>query len=174
MTRRAIKVSSYILSPLMIGFAVVAEPFTRLILTEKWLPAVPYMRIFCIAYLLQPIHTANLNAMKAMGRSDLFLKIDILKISIGCILLLITMQIGVLAIAGSFLVSGLIGLIINIKPNIKLLGYSYAEQIRDILPSILSALVMGSAVYLITFLPIKDIFMLSLQVVVGAVVYILV
>ena len=77
MTRRAIKTSTFLMMPAMIGLAVCAEPLVQLILTEKWLPCVLFLRIFCITYAFYPIHTANLNAIKAMGRSDLFLKLEI-------------------------------------------------------------------------------------------------
>ena len=70
MTRRAIKTSTYIIAPLMMGLAFCAPPIVRLILTEKWVPCVPYLRIFCITYMFYPIHTANLNAINAMGLSD--------------------------------------------------------------------------------------------------------
>lgn len=90
MTRRAIKTSTYIMAPLMIGLAFCAKPIVRLLLTEKWLQCVPYLQIFCITYMFWPIHTANLNAIKAMGRSDYFLKLEIAKKIIGMILLLIT------------------------------------------------------------------------------------
>ena len=79
MTRRAIQVSSYIMWPLMVGLGVVGEPLIRLFLTEKWLPCLPYLRIFCFTYGMWPIHTANLQAMNALGRSDLFLKLEIIK-----------------------------------------------------------------------------------------------
>ena len=79
MTRRAIKMSSFIMWPLMIGLGVCAEPIVRLILTEKWLFCVPYLRIFCFTYAFYPIHTANLSAIKAMGRSDMFLTLEIIK-----------------------------------------------------------------------------------------------
>ena len=79
MTRRAIKTSTFLMMPAMIGLAVCAEPLVQLILTEKWLPCVLFLRIFCITYAFYPIHTANLNAIKAMGRSDLFLKLEIIK-----------------------------------------------------------------------------------------------
>ena len=79
MTRRAIQISSYIMWPMMIGFAVVAEPFVSLVLTDKWLPCVPFIRIFCFTYGLYPIHTANLQAINALGRSDLFLRLEIIK-----------------------------------------------------------------------------------------------
>ena len=89
------------MSPLMVGMAITAPVFVRLLLTEKWLPCVPYVRIFCVTYLFYPIHTANLNAIKAMGRSDLFLKMEIQKKIIGIILLLSTMWFGVMAMAYS-------------------------------------------------------------------------
>lgn len=80
MTRRSITVSIYILAPLMIGMSAAAKPLIRVLLTDKWLDCFPYLRIFCITYMFWPIHTANLNAIKAVGRSDLFLKMEIMKI----------------------------------------------------------------------------------------------
>ena len=79
MTRRSIKTSTYVMAPMMMGLAFCAEPIIRLVLTDKWLPCVPFMRIFCCTFMFYPIHTANLNAIKAMGRSDLFLKLEIEK-----------------------------------------------------------------------------------------------
>ena len=99
MTRRSIVTSVYVMAPLMMGLAGCAEPLVSLILTDKWLPCVPYMRIFCITYMFWPVHSANLNAIKAMGRSDLFLRLEILKKIIGIGLLLCTMRISVMAMA---------------------------------------------------------------------------
>ena len=79
LTRRAIKISTYIMMPMMVGLAVCAEPLVRLVLTDKWLPAVPFLRVFCFTYAIRPVSTANLNAIKALGRSDLFLKLEIIK-----------------------------------------------------------------------------------------------
>ena len=121
MTRRAISVSTFILAPLMMGLAFVGEPFVKLILTEKWLPSVPFMRVFCITYMFYPIHTANLNAIKAMGRSDLFLKLEIIKKVVGMIALIITMNISVMAMAYSAIVTSIINQVINSWPNRKLL-----------------------------------------------------
>ena len=93
MTRRAIKTSTYIMMPFMVGLAVCAEPLVSLILTDKWLPCVPFLRIFCFSFAFYPIHTANLNAIKALGRSDLFLKLEIIKKVVGIIAILSTMWI---------------------------------------------------------------------------------
>lgn len=119
-----------------------------------------------------PIHTANLNAIKAMGRSDLFLKLEIAKKMIGMILLVSTMWFGVMAMAGSLLVSTVTSMIINSWPNKKLLNYSFREQIQDILPAILIALLMGAAVYAISLFRLPDIAIIFIQIPLGAMLYI--
>lgn len=172
MTRRAIKTSTYIMAPLMMGLLFCAEPVVKLLLTDKWLPCVPYLRIFCFTYMFWPIHTANLNAIKAMGRSDLFLKLEIEKKAIGLLLLLLTMKVSVMAMAYSLIISSISSQIINSKPNWKLLDYSYFEQLRDILPSLTIALFMGVVVYFIGFLQLPTIIVLFIQVVMGASIYI--
>lgn len=172
MTRRAIKMSTYAMAPLMMGLAFCAEPIIRLVLTEKWLPCVPYLRIFCITYMFYPIHTANLNAIKAMGRSDMFLKLEIAKKVVGIFLLILTMNFGVMAMAYSLLVGSVLNQIINSWPNRKLLLYGYTEQIKDILPSILLAVVMSICVYFVEFIHLPTIVVLLLQICMGTIIYI--
>lgn len=172
MTRRSIQVSTYIMAPLMIGLACCATSVVTLILTQKWLPCVFFLQIFCITYMFYPIHTANLNAIKAMGRSDLFLKLEICKKVVGLVLLFSTIFISVEAMAYSLLISTLASMIINSWPNKKLLNYSFLEQMKDILPSILLAVGMGVIVYLIGFLPVPTLPLLIIQVICGGVIYI--
>ena len=172
MTRRAIKTSTYIMAPLMMGLAFCAEPIVTLILTEKWLPCVPFLRIFCVTCMFYPIHTANLNAINAMGRSDLFLKLEIIKKAIGMTLLFSTMWCGVMAMAYSLLLNSVLSQIINSWPNRKLLNYRYLEQLKDILPGIILAVMMGIVVYIIGFIPMPTIVLLMIQIVVGAIIYI--
>ena len=173
MTRRAIKTSTYIMAPLMMGLAFCATPIIRLILTEKWLSCVPFMQIFCITSMFYPIHTANLNAIKAMGRSDAYLKLEIIKKVIGMALLLSTMWFGVMAMAYSLLVSSVLSQIINSWPNRKLLNYGYLEQLKDILPGIILAVVMGICVYPVQWIGLSDIITLCIQVPLGAIIYII-
>ncbi len=173
MTRRAIKVSSYIIMPLMMGLAVCAEPFVRFFLTEKWLPCVPYLRIFCFTYAFYPLHTANLNAIKAMGRSDLFLVLELIKKAVGISALLVTMRMGVYPMALSLLVTSVLSQIINSWPNSHLLNYSYLRQLADLLPTILLAALMGACVYPVTLLGLPDIVTLVIQVPLGVLVYVL-
>ena len=172
MTRRAIKTSTYVMAPLMMGLAFCAEPIVRIILTDKWLPCVPFLRIFCITYMFWPVHTANLNAINAMGHSDCFLKLEIIKKITGMMILLFTMRYGVLVMAYSLLLSSVLSQIINSWPNRTLLKYGYLEQVRDFAPGILLAVGMGVCVYFIGFLQFPMIVTLVIQIIVGASIYI--
>jgi O-antigen/teichoic acid export membrane protein len=172
MTRRSIQISTYIMAPLMVGLAFMAEPVVSLILTDKWLPCVPFLRIFCITFLFYPIHTANLNAIKAMGRSDLFLILEIIKKAVGLAALIATMWFGVMAMAYSLLFTSVASQIINSWPNRKLLNYSYIEQLKDIIPNILLACFMGLCVYFIEFIGLPVILTLAIQMILAAAIYI--
>lgn len=172
MTRRAIKTSTYIMMPFMVGLAVCAEPLVNLILTEKWLPCVFFLRIFCFTYAFYPIHTANLNAIKAMGRSDLFLVLEIIKKIVGITAILCTMWVSVEAMAYSLLLTSVINQIINSWPNKRLMNYSYLEQLKDMLPQICLSLFMGAIVFSVQYIGLNDIFTLLIQVPVGALIYI--
>lgn len=171
MTRRAIKTSSYIMMPIMIGLAVCVEPLVSLLLTDKWMPIVPYMRIFCFTYAFYPIHTANLNALKALGRSDIFLKLEVIKKIVGVIAVLATMWFGVWPMACSLLVTSVISQIVNSWPNRKLLNYSYIQQLLDILPEMILAGIMGLIIWFVQYLPIPNYLILIIQVVGGALIY---
>lgn len=173
MTRRAIKTSTYIMAPLMMGLAFTSSNVIVLLLTEKWLACIPFLSIFCITYMFYPIHTANLNAIKAMGRSDIFLKLEIYKKIVGLILLLSTMWFGVMAMAYSLLVSSVLSQIINSSPNKKLLNYGYLEQLKDILPNIIMAVIMGVCVKFVPMLCNSVLLTFVVQVLLGAVIYIL-
>lgn len=172
MTRRAIKIGTFCIAPLMMGLAASAPGVVNLLLTEKWLPCVPFLRIFCVAYMFYPIHTANLSAIRALGRSDLFLKLEIIKKIVGFLVLISTMWFGVLVMAYSVLVTDVLGQIINASPNKKLLGYSYCEQIKDIFPGILLAVVMGIVISFVNFLNFEDWLSLLVQFLLGCAIYI--
>lgn len=173
LTRRSIMLSSYVMWPVMMGLSACAEPMIRILITEKWIAAVPYLRIFCITYAFYPVHSANLSAIKAVGRSDIFLKLEIIKKVSSAIILFVSMWSGPMVMAFSLLISGILGQVINSWPNKKLLGYSYRQQVRDIFPSVLLSAFMFLAVYLISFLPWPDLLIISVQIPVGILVYIL-
>lgn len=172
MTRRAITTSTYVMAPLLMGLAFCGKPLISLLLTDKWLPAYPFMVIFCTTYMFYPVHTANLNAIKAMGRSDMFLKLEIIKKLIGLAAVFITMNISVMAMGYSLLVTSVLSQIINSYPNKKLMNYSYLEQLKDILPGILLAVFMGVCVWTITLFNLSPIITLLIQVPLGGIIYI--
>lgn len=173
MTRRAIKTGTWCIAPLMVGLAVCAPSVVGILLTNKWLPCVPFLRIFCITYMFFPIHTANLNAIRAMGRSDLFLRLEIIKKIVGLAVLLSTMWFGVMAMACSMLLTGVASQIINSWPNKRLLNYGYLEQLKDILPGIALAVAMGAVVSLANLLPVGEWVRLAVQVPAGIAFYVL-
>lgn len=173
MTSRTIKTSTYVMMPIMMGLAVCAEPLVRFLLTEKWLPCVPFLRIFCFICAFWGVNTANQNAIKAMGRSDLTLKIGIVKTVADVIILLISMWFGPLAIAIGWGVSNILEQILVSWMSRKLLGYSFEHQCKDILPNAIITLLMGACVYLVSYLHFSDGIILCLQVISGIVVYLL-
>ena len=171
--RRSLMLSALLVLPAMMGLAAISDTFIRLLLTEKWLPCVPYMQIFCVCYAFYPLHTANLNAIKAMGRSDMFLILEVIKKAIGLLALVITMRMGVLYMALSRIFTGVLAQIINAWPNSRLLNYSYPQQLRDMLPAIALSAVMGLLVYTLNFLGLGDFVTLVLQVLAGVGIYVL-
>lgn len=172
MTRRAIKTSTYLMAPMMMGLAFCSDNIVRLVLTEKWMKCVPYLRIFCITYMFWPLHTANLNAINALGRSDWFLRLEIIKKIMGLTVLLLTMWHGVMVMAYSLLLTSVLSQIINSWPNRKLINYSYIEQLQDILPSILISVFMGICVSLVNIFKLPLLIKLITQIILGVLIYI--
>lgn len=174
MMRRAITMSAFIIAPLMAGMIATAEPIVRIVLTDKWLPSVPFMQICCISFTFYPIHTANLSAIKAIGRSDIFLKLEIYKKLLGIAVLVVTIILfrSVIAIAWSAVLSGIISTFINAYPNKRLIGYTYSEQIKDLMPSFLLSAFTGGIVFFVGLIQVNIYLKLFFQIVVGMLTYI--
>lgn len=175
MMRTSLSICAYIMFPIMAGLAAVAVPLVSLLLTDKWLPCVPYMMLYCFSYAFYPVHSCNLQAINAMGRSDLFLKLEIFKKIYGIVILAIAVfcSDSPLVIAATGLITTWMSWFVNAFPNKKLLNYSYLEQIKDVLPSMVMALIMCGLVLLVGQLEISVLFLLVLQVLTGVVVYLL-
>ncbi|MCR4719593.1 MAG: lipopolysaccharide biosynthesis protein [Firmicutes bacterium] len=171
-TRMAIKLSSYMVMPLMFGLAVIAQPLVKMLLTDKWLPCVPFLRILCFNAALMPLQSANVQAILAIGRSDINIKLNMLKKGIGLLIICISSQISVIAMAYAGMITGVLCLIINASPNKKLFDYSLKEQVLDIVPYVAMSFIMGISVWFIQYLPIIPIIQIALQVSIGIVVYI--
>lgn len=173
MMRRSVMVSSFLVLPMMAGLAAVAEPLIRLLLTDKWLPCVPFLQICCIDFAFYPIHTANLQAINAMGRSDVFLRLELIKKSYGLAILAASVLLfdSVYAIAWGAVVSTLLAAVVNASPNRRLLGYGYLEQMRDVLPAMGLSLIMFLTVSALGRLPLAPFPLLVCQTAAGVVIY---
>lgn len=137
--RRALKTSTFLIVPAMSLFACLAPSLVPILLGSQWADAVPYMQVYCMVYALQPIHTTNLQALNGMGRSDLFLRLEVIKKAYGSAALLFCAFVlnDVDALVKSYLVTGVINTFVNAWPNKRVIGYSCAEQVRDIAPAFL-------------------------------------
>ncbi len=172
--KKVIKLSGFLIFPLMVGLAAVAEPLIQLIFGGKWEPMVIYFQLLCIASMLYPIHALNLNILQVKGRSDLFLYLEIIKTIIPTILivLVIWMDWGIEVLVATIVLDSHVSLFINIYFSGREIGYGVKEQVRDLLPMYGLSLAMGAIVYVIgKLLPFGDLVTLLLQIVVGAIFY---
>lgn len=173
LVRSSVSLSAYVIFPIMAGLAAVAEPLVTLLLTEKWLPCVPYLQIYCITLAFYPIHSCNLQAINAVGRSDLFLKLELIKKIYGIAILTLAVIFfdSPLAIATTGAITTCISWFVNAYPNKKLIGYAYAEQLKDLLPLMLLSAVMSGGVLLIGTLQLPVVLKLLLQTTAGGAIY---
>ena len=174
-TRRYMQVASFIIFPVMLGFLAVAENFVLVLLTAKWLPAVYYIQMYCIVCMFDVVAVGNCETIKAIGRSDVYLVMEIIKKS--CYFLILVLFIvfsntpEILAI--SAIVCTLVQIAVNSVPNIKLIGYRFKHQVADLLPNFLIAVLMSVVVYMLSYLPVAPLVGLIIQVVSGCMIYIL-
>lgn len=174
-TRQFMQVSSYLIFPIMIGLLMVSDEFIIILLTEKWAAAIPYVKIFCLSGLLAIVQTGNLQAIRAIGRSDVILILEIIKKSLylAIILLFIFLSDQPTWLAFSTVICALLASVINSIPNRKLIGYRYIDQIKDLGVNMLLAAAMAGCVYLVGLIGLSIYWSLILKVLTGAVVYVL-
>ena len=173
LTRKSIRVSSYFIFPMMMGMAVVAEPMVRVLLTEKWIMTVPYLRIFCFTHAIIIMQIAMQNAIMARGRSDVFLKMDIISKVLGITLLICVMRQGVMAIALISIVTGTFNVVMKAIVSKRMICYTYREHLSDNVPILIGAAIMGAAVYLINLLGFSSIITMCIQIPLGIAIYLL-
>lgn len=170
--RKAVTFLGMVNFPLMIGLAVCARPIIILLFTEKWAPTIPYLQILCLVGLLYPLQVINLNVLKATGRSDLFFRLEVVKKLITVANIAICYRWGVLAIIYGQVVGAVISYLLNSYYTGDLIGYDSIAQIKDSLPYLLIATVMGAFVLFIPCLVKVDyLLQLLLQIGSGAVIY---
>lgn len=174
MLHRAVRLSSFLVLPMLFGLCAVADTLVMALLGEKWMACVPYLRIMCVAYSFWPIHITNLQAINAAGRSDMFLKLEIVKKAMGLMGLGVGIWFGPLVLISIKAGLDFLTTFVNAWPNKKLLGYGIFSQWADILPSAAASLAMGAAVYgLGLMLPGGPWIKLGIQVICGAGIYVL-
>lgn len=173
--RKTIRLSLFLHFPLMIGLWAIADPLFRLLLTDKWAPSIPYFQLMAIAGLMYPLHVLNLNILKVKGRSDLFLKLEIVKKTIFVLVLLLTYRHGITSMLYGSIIVSLFSYLLNSYYSGYLINYSQWGQIKDLLPSLGSAVLMGAAMVMVGRLPIEgNLLKILLQTTAGILVYYLV
>lgn len=174
--RKTIQLTSMLMWPSMLGLMVLSEKIVLLLWGERWIQCVPFFWFACIQFALGPITMANLQAIKALGRSDLTLKMEIIKKGYGIVALLISMRYGVIAIALAAITQSFFALGVNTYPNRKLLNYNYSEQISDTLPAICMSILMGIGVYIIgnVLCVVNDFMLLIIQIIMGILLYVMI
>lgn len=174
MLRRTMSMTTYIVFPAMVGLAVVGEPLIQLVLGEAWLGSIPFLQLYCFIAMLFPFQTANLQAINAIGRSDVYLKLMTIKRIAGVVILgaSVFMFNSAISVVYACLVTEIFAIIVNIVPNTKLLNYSFFEQLGDIFPNLFISLIMGIVVWGVRLLKISSLLMLAIQALLGVVVYI--
>lgn len=168
--RRAVRIGIYLLSPLLIGLIGIADTFVIAILSGKWAPCIPFLRILTLVFLVRPFTTTCQQSILSVGRSDVTLKIEIVvnAIAIGILFYSVFIWESVLGIAVGTLLAELVSMGMFMYYENKIIRYSYKEQLQDLLPSLGLATAMGVIVYIVHFLPIHKGLVLILQVVIGA------
>jgi O-antigen/teichoic acid export membrane protein len=170
--RKTINAVIFLNFPIMLSLIVIANPLIKVLLTEKWMPAVPYLRLLCIIGFLYPLSAINLNILKVRGRSDIFLYLEVAKKTLITIAILITLRRGVFTLVIGQVITAFIATFINIYFSGKLIRYSLKEQLMDILPNLALASIMAISMYLIGQILLgRDILSLFVQIFLGTCSY---
>ena len=167
--RKIIKLSMLVSCLESMALAAMAKPLIVILIGEKWMPAAEYLQIICLGALLYPVHAINLNVLTVMGRSDLFLKLEIIKKIIGTIPIVIGIFLGIKVMLWAGVVSSFLCFAINAHYSEKLINYSFLNQFKDILPFIIVSLCFGALSWSITFLSMQIILQLIIQLVIFSV-----
>ncbi|MFV0396576.1 MAG: lipopolysaccharide biosynthesis protein [Bacteroidales bacterium] len=165
------RMSCYVIFPLMIGLAVLAEPMIRVVLTDKWLPAVPLFQILCIAYMWDPVMKLNHNILNVKGRSDYFFHAEIIKKTLAVIILVATIPFGILVMSLGLILYAFVDMFVIVFYSRKLTGISFRKQIASLSPILILSLSMGGVVYITTHLFASPWISLLIGSVVGIIYY---
>ncbi len=177
MYKKIIKSSVYITFPVMFGLAIVAKPLILFLFGDNWSQSIIYFQILCLAGMLYPLHAINLNILQVKGRSDLFLKLEILKkcVAITLIAISIFSKLGIIGLIWMKVASSIIAFFINSYYSKSIIGYSTLNQIRDILPVLIITLFMGITTYFIgIFVPDYNFIKILIQISFGTIFFMII
>ncbi|AFV02094.1 capsular polysaccharide repeat unit transporter [Dehalobacter sp. DCA] len=172
--RKIIRSSVFVTFPIMIGLAVIANPLFNILFRENWISSIPYFQILCLAGMFYPLHAINLNILQVKGRSDLFLSLEIIKKAIGVasIVIVLVLNLGIMGLLWAAVINSIIAYFINSYFSAELVNYSTIEQIKDILPILINASVMGVIVYFLQIIfPNSNMIKLAAQIIAGIIIY---
>ena len=172
--RRLIRVSGYIVFPMLMGLAALSKPVILVLITEKWAASIPYLAVSCFSAMWRPIHVLNLNLLQVKGRSDLFLRLEVFKKVLSLMVLLFTMRYSVLTMCVGQVVSSFLAVYINTYYTGKLIQVGYFMQMKDLLPSLLYSISMGALVYYVTLLVPNMSIQLFVGIILGITYYLLI
>ena len=170
--RKLLRLSAFLVFPLMCGLAAVVHPLIRLILGEKWLYTATLLIPLCFSLMWYPVHAINLDLLKVKGRSDLFLKLEIIKKCIGITVLGLSIPFGLLFMCWMLIVSSLTALVINTYYTSKLIHVNFFIQMLDILPSFLCSFFVFVVAYVTTKLVPTDLLQLLCATIVGMLTFV--
>lgn len=171
--RKAVKNSSYVIHPILALLMVIARPFVSFLLTDKWLPCVPFLQILCVYYMAEPLLTSYSNVMKSLGRSDLQLRVEVITKIVGIVLVAISMRISTLALAISATITAFISVFIGMMTIRKIVNYSYIEQIKDGGASFLLSFFVSFPICFVSCIQLPDIALIVIQCVLFVSLYLI-
>ena len=169
--RRIIKITMFVTTSCMFVLAGVAHPFVYCLIGQQWDQAASFLPLICISMSLYPLHAINLNMLQVQGRSDLFLKLEIIKKIIAVIPILLGIFIGIYWMLAGTIVTGIIAFFLNSSYSGKMIGYSSFDQLKDVLPFYGLGLALAFSVYFLRFIPISNYLILLIQAIVATVVF---
>lgn len=173
--KKIIRTAAFINFPLLVGLAAIAHLLFGFLLEDKWLPSVVYFQWLCFAGMLYPLHAINLNILQVRGRSDLFLRLEIIKKAILTLLILLSLSLGlgIIGLIGAAVLNSFISLLVNTYYSAGEIDYSTGEQLLDLTPSFVISMIMGATVYLVgKLLPMNNLFEMLLLIALGISLYI--
>lgn len=171
--RRFIKLSTYCVMPLMFGLFAVAKPMILVLLTDKWIDCVFFVRMSCIVYSLHPLRGASFSTLYAYGKSDTAMKFTLLRYAIIMLALILSVAFGLKAMAIGFTIATGITIVFDLLPTVKLLNYKWSILIKDIFPAVMLSFVMFLVIWPISFISVSPLLQLIIQILIGMFIYIL-